>query len=72
MTASMAFDVIQTAPERLREVDGIAPHWAERITAAWAEREKYRWRGFEKPRPELQAEGAVVLPAPAGRYPFAS
>jgi exodeoxyribonuclease V alpha subunit len=31
------FDVIQSAPERLREVDGIGLRRAERIVAAWAE-----------------------------------
>ncbi len=32
------FDVIQGAPGRLREVDGIGPRRAERIIAAWASR----------------------------------
>src|SRR3974390_1476450 len=36
------FDVIQTAPERLREVDGIGPRRAERIVAAWAEQKIVR------------------------------
>jgi exodeoxyribonuclease V alpha subunit len=31
------FEVIETAPERLREVEGIGPLRAARITAAWAE-----------------------------------
>jgi exodeoxyribonuclease V alpha subunit len=35
-------DVIQTAPERLREVDGIGPRRAERIVAAWAEQKIVR------------------------------
>jgi exodeoxyribonuclease V alpha subunit len=30
------FDIIQSTPERLREVDGIGPRRAERIVAAWA------------------------------------
>jgi ATP-dependent exoDNAse (exonuclease V) alpha subunit len=36
------FDVIQTAPGRLREVDGIGPRRAERIIAAWAEQKIVR------------------------------
>ena len=36
------FDVIQSAPERLREVDGIGPRRAERIIAAWAEQKIVR------------------------------
>src|SRR3974377_672395 len=36
------FDVIQSAPERLREVDGIGPRRAERIVAAWAEQKIVR------------------------------
>jgi NAD-dependent DNA ligase len=31
------FDVIEAEPDRLREVDGIGPVRAGRITAAWAE-----------------------------------
>ena len=36
------FDVIESDPERLREVDGIGPVRAERITAAWAEQKAVR------------------------------
>jgi exodeoxyribonuclease V alpha subunit len=36
------FDVIQGAPARLREVDGIGPRRAERIIAAWAEQKIVR------------------------------
>ena len=36
------FDIIETSPERLREVDGIGPVRAERITAAWAEQKTVR------------------------------
>ena len=36
------FDVIETDPERLREVDGIGPVRVERITAAWAEQKAVR------------------------------
>ena len=36
------FDVIETDAERLREVDGIGPVRAERITAAWAEQKAVR------------------------------
>jgi Holliday junction resolvasome RuvABC DNA-binding subunit len=36
------FDVIEAEPERLREVDGIGPVRAERITAAWAEQKVVR------------------------------
>ena len=36
------FDVIETDPERLREVEGIGPVRAERITAAWAEQKAVR------------------------------
>ena len=36
------FDVIETDPERLREVDGIGPVRVERITGAWAEQKAVR------------------------------
>ena len=36
------FDVIEAEPERLREVDGIGPVRAERITTAWAEQKTVR------------------------------
>src|SRR5262249_48290507 len=36
------FDVIQSVPGRLREVDGIGPRRAERIIAAWAEQKIVR------------------------------
>ena len=36
------FDVIETEPGRLREVDGIGPVRAERITTAWAEQKAVR------------------------------
>ena len=36
------FDVIEAAPDRLREVDGIGPVRAARITAAWAEQKAVR------------------------------
>jgi exodeoxyribonuclease V alpha subunit len=36
------FDVIEAEPDRLREVDGIGPVRASRITAAWAEQKVVR------------------------------
>ena len=36
------FDIIEANPERLREVDGIGPVRAQRITAAWAEQKIVR------------------------------
>jgi len=36
------FDIIEAEPERLREVDGIGPVRAPRITAAWAEQKVVR------------------------------
>ncbi len=36
------FDIIEGAPDRLREVDGIGPVRARRITAAWAEQKIVR------------------------------
>jgi exodeoxyribonuclease V alpha subunit len=36
------FDIIEAEPERLREVDGIGPVRARRITAAWAEQKIVR------------------------------
>src|ERR1700748_1413663 len=36
------FDVIEAAPDRLREVDGIGPVRASRIAAAWAEQKVVR------------------------------
>ncbi|WP_299654950.1 ATP-dependent RecD-like DNA helicase [uncultured Jannaschia sp.] len=36
------FDIIEAAPERLREVDGIGPRRAERITSAWADQKVIR------------------------------
>ena len=40
--SAQVFDVIQTVPERLREVEGIGPRRAERIVAAWAEQKIVR------------------------------
>jgi exodeoxyribonuclease V alpha subunit len=36
------FDIIEATPDRLREVDGIGPVRARRITAAWAEQKAVR------------------------------
>jgi len=36
------FDIIESEPDRLREVDGIGPVRAQRITAAWAEQKIVR------------------------------
>ena len=36
-SASKVFDIIETTPDRLREVDGIGPVRAASILAAWAE-----------------------------------
>ena len=36
------FDIIEASPDRLREVDGIGPVRASRITAAWAEQKAVR------------------------------
>ena len=36
------FDIIETEPERLRDIDGIGPVRAERITVAWAEQKTVR------------------------------
>ena len=36
------FDVIETSPERLREVPGIGPKRVERITSGWAEQKTIR------------------------------
>ena len=36
------FDIIEAEPERLREVEGIGPKRAERITSAWAEQKAIR------------------------------
>jgi exodeoxyribonuclease V alpha subunit len=36
------FDMIEQAPERLREVAGIGPKWAERIVKGWAEQKVIR------------------------------
>jgi exodeoxyribonuclease V alpha subunit len=40
--AEAVFDVIENAPERLREVAGIGPVRAERITRAWADQKVVR------------------------------
>ena len=40
--AERVFDIIEGDPDRLREVDGIGPVRAERITAAWAEQKTVR------------------------------
>ncbi len=40
--ADKVFDVIEAEPDRLREVDGIGPVRADRITAAWAEQKVVR------------------------------
>ncbi len=36
------FDIIETAPERLRDVDGIGPIRAKKITKAWADQKAIR------------------------------
>ena len=36
------FDIIETTPDRLREVDGIGPVRAASILAAWAEQKAVR------------------------------
>src|SRR5262249_62034935 len=36
------FDIIEATPDRLREVDGIGPVRASRITGAWAEQKAVR------------------------------
>ena len=36
------FDIIEAAPERLREVEGIGPKRAEKITAGWADQKVIR------------------------------
>ena len=36
------FDIIETTPDRLCEVDGIGPVRASRITAAWVEQKVVR------------------------------
>jgi exodeoxyribonuclease V alpha subunit len=36
------FDILEATPDRLREVDGIGPVRASRITEAWAERKAVR------------------------------
>ena len=36
------FDVIETAPERLRKLDGIGPKRVERITSGWADQKAIR------------------------------
>ena len=36
------FDIIEASPERLREVEGIGPKRAERITSAWADQRVIR------------------------------
>ncbi len=40
--AEAVFDVIETAPERLEELDGIGPKRRERVVAAWAEQKVIR------------------------------
>ena len=36
------FDIIEAAPERLREIDGIGPKRAEKITSAWSDQKVIR------------------------------
>ena len=36
------FDIIEASPARLREVEGIGPKRADRITAAWADQKRIR------------------------------
>ena len=36
------FDIIEASPQRLREVDGIGPKRADRITSAWADQKMIR------------------------------
>ena len=36
------FDIIEATPERLREVDGIGPKRADKITSGWADQKVIR------------------------------
>ena len=36
------FDIIEASPERLREIDGIGPRRADKITSAWADQKVIR------------------------------
>jgi exodeoxyribonuclease V alpha subunit len=40
--AEKVFDIIETTPDRLREIDGIGPVCAASILAAWAEQKSVR------------------------------
>ena len=41
-SARTSFDIIEASPARLREVEGIGPKRANRITAAWADQKMIR------------------------------
>ena len=55
------FDTIEGEPERLREVTGIGPVRANRITAAWAEQKSGRLPAKARP-----AKMRSTLRSPAG------
>src|SRR5262245_55495194 len=55
------FEVIEAEPDRLREVDGIGPVRAGRITAAWAEQKAVREIPTLPPRHQGQPARAVLL-----------
>jgi exodeoxyribonuclease V alpha subunit len=73
------FEVIETTPDRLREVDGIGPVRAASILAAWAEQKAVReinaigkWHdchgpGSTRTRPCLGSRSASVLPLPKAK-----
>lgn len=58
------FDIIEAAPERLREVTGIGPMRAAKITAGWAENN--RRRVFANPGSVAGLGGARTSPQPMG------
>ena len=57
------FDIIETTPDRLREVDGIGPVRAASILAAWAEQKAVReiMAGFEPATPSSRTRCATRL-----------
>jgi ERCC4-type nuclease len=65
------FDVIEAAPRRLREVDGVGPVRAARITAAWAEQKRscgrswYSCTATASARHERYASTRPTAPTPS-------
>jgi hypothetical protein len=60
-----AFDIIETAPDRLREVEGIGPVRAASIVGAWVDAFNFKGGGARKSRFALTQEGISINRSPS-------